>query len=421
MTWSTAPRSTSCARRSAVGPTRPYGEDPFLVAQTATSWIKGAQSQGVLADIKHFAENSQEGFDPTGKLGQPGAPLGVGVVGTRYLENSIVDDRTLHEIELVPFETAIARAHPATVMCSYNMVNGTYSCENDRLIGTILRGEWGFRGYVLADYGAAHNVVASLNNGLDFEPWPPLAYQPLEIDAALAAHAASISTLDDHVRTILTTWFRYGVFDRTAYRNDDGQINEAAHARGAEAIEAQASTLLTNPHRLLPLRSRKLRRIAVIGKPANMFVTGGGSGNVTPFHFISLLAGIKVLAGDRVTVTYDDGSNTAAAVADAKAANVAIVDANDYYTEGADRSCLTLECPDSNHNQDGLIEQIAAANPRTAVVLESGGPDLTPWRAKVGAVLEAWYPGGPGGLAVARVLFGRADPGGRLPVTFPNS
>src|SRR5581483_1833115 len=120
-------------------------------------------------------------------------------IGNRMLENSVVDDRTLHEIELYGFEQAIAHAHPATVMCSYNRVNGTYACENGHLLTAILRGQFGFDGYVLADYGAAHNTIASLNNGLDFEPWPPLAYQPLLIDAALATGAVSTSTLDGHV------------------------------------------------------------------------------------------------------------------------------------------------------------------------------------------------------------------------------
>ena len=396
-----------------------YGEDPFLVAQTATAWIEGLQAQGVLADIKHYAENNQEGEDPTGLLNQPGAPLGVGLLGSRYVENSIVDDRTLHEIELYAFQQAIARAHPATVMCSYNMVNGTYACENGHLLETVLRGAFGFNGYVLADYGAAHDVIASLNNGLDFEPWPPAAYQPLEVDAALLTGLVSMTTLDDRIRNVLQTWFRYGVFDRAAYRNDDAQIDKPLHALAARRIEQQAVTLLTNTHRLLPLNRGRLRRIAVIGKPATTFVTGGGSGNVTPFQFTGVLDGIRADAGPGVKVTYDDGSNVSAAATDARAADVAVVVASDYYTEGADRSCLTLECPSNNGNQDGLIEQVAQANPRTVVVLESGGPDLTPWRGQVGALLEAWYPGGPGGQAVADVLFGKADPGGRLPVTFP--
>jgi beta-glucosidase len=396
-----------------------YGEDPFLVAQTATAWIDGLQSQGVMADLKHFAENNQEGEDPTGFLNKPGAPIGVGLLGNRMLENSIVDDRTLHEIELYAFQQAIARAHPATVMCSYNKVNGTYACENGHLLETILRGQFGFRGYVLADYGAAHDTIASLNNGLDFEPWPPIAYQPLLIDAALATGAVSTGTLDGHIRDVLATWFRYGVFDRAAYRDDDSLIDKPAHARDARRIERQAETLLTNRGGVLPLKRGRLRRIAVIGKPATSFVTGGGSGNVVPFRFTSVLDGIRADAARGTRVTYDDGADLAAAVADAKGADVAVVVASDYYTEGADRSCLTLECPDNNGDQDTLIEQVARANPRTVVVLESGGPDLTPWRGQVGALLEAWYPGGPGGQAVADVLFGKSDPGGRLPVTFP--
>ena len=398
-----------------------FGEDPFLTTSMTVPWIEGAQAQGVMADVKHFAENNQEGEDPTGQLNQPGSPLGVGVIAPRYIDNAVVDDRTLHEVELPAFQAAVQQAHVATVMCSYNMVNGTYACENPTLLQTILRSQWGFDGYVIADYGAAHDTIASLNGGLDFEPWPPAAYQPLEINAALLTGQVSQATLDSHVRNILETWFRFGVFDRAAYVNDDNQIDKPAHARDAVAVEEQASTLLRNTHHLLPLHAAKLHRIAVIGKAASTYVTGGGSGNVTPFQFTSLLAGIQARVGKHAAVTYDDGSNVAAAVADARAADVVIVDASDYYTEGADRSCLSLECPDNNGDQDSLIEQVAAANPHTVVVLESGGPDLTPWRGQVGAVLETWYPGGPGGTAVAGVLFGDADPGGRLPVTFPAS
>ncbi len=398
-----------------------FGEDPFLVTRLAVAWIDGLQGQGVMADVKHFAANNQEGEDPTGKLSSPGGPIGVGVLGTRYVDDVIIDDRTLHEIYLPQFQAAVDQAHTATVMCSYNMINGVYNCENPLLLQSILRGQWGFNGYVLADYGAAHNTIASLNGGLDFEPWPPAAYQPLEIDAALLSGQASTQTLDDHVRNILATWFRFGVFDRAGYVNDDAQINKPAHALSAVGIEEQAATLLRD-NGVLPLNARRVHRIAVIGADANQYVTGGGSGNVVPFQFTSLLAAIRRQAGSHVAVTYDDGANVAAAVADARAANVAIVDAGDYYTEGADRQCLTLECPDDNGDQDGLISSVAAAaGHKTVVVLESGGPDLTPWRNQVGALLEAWYPGGPGSIGVARVLFGAADPGGRLPVTFPAS
>jgi beta-glucosidase len=398
-----------------------YGEDPFLTARLAVGWIQGAQAQGVIADAKHFAANNQEGTDPTNLQGHPEQPLGFGVEGNRFFQDSVVDERTLREIYLPQFEAAVKEAHVGTVMCSYNKLNGQYACENDRLLHTVLRREWGFDGYVLADYGASHNTIASLNNGLDFEPWPPVGYQPLAISLALAAGQAGTDSLDEHVRAILTTWFRFGLFDRAAYRDDDAQIDKAAHARDSQRIAEQAITLLRNESGTLPLDASKLRSIAVIGQPATTFTTGGGSGNVTPFSFVSPLDAIRARAGRGVTVTYNDGSDAAAATAAAKAADVAIVVAGDRQSEGADRACLTLECPRIFGDQDGLIGQVAAANRRTIVVLATGGPDLTPWRNQVAALLEAWYPGGHGGTALARVLFGDVDPGGRLPVTFPDS
>ena len=159
----------------------------------------------------------------------------------------------------------------------------------------------------------------------------------------------------------------------------------------------------------------------MIGKPATTFVTGGGSGNVTPFSFATPLDAIRARAGRGVQVSYSDGSDPAAAAAAARNAGVAIVFANDYETEGSDRQCLTLECPKVNGDQDGLIAQVAAANRHTVVVLETGGPVLTPWRGQVAGLLEAWYPGERGGPAIARVLFGDIDPSGRLPATFPNA
>ena len=380
-------------------------------------WIDGAQAQGVLATVKHFAANNMEGEDPTGQAGNPGSPLGAGVIGSRYVENSIVDDRTLHEVYFPQFEAAVKEAHSAIVMCSYNLLNGTYACENPHLLQDVLERQWGFQGYVLADYGAAHNTIASLNGGLDFEPWPGWAYAPAEVDAALATGQVSPATIDAHIHRILRTLFAYDFFDRPAYVNSDAQIDQAAHAATAQRIEESAVTLLTN-HGLLPLDAHRLHSIAVIGKPATSFVTGGGSGNVTPFSYSDPLDAIKQRAGPGVKVTYDDGSDPAQAATDAHNADVALVFADDYYTEGADRNCLTLECPNQG-DQDGLIQQVETAQPNTAVVLESGGADLTPWRDQVKALVEAWYPGERGGPAIARVLFGDADPGGRLPVTFP--
>jgi beta-glucosidase len=398
-----------------------FGEDPFLIARLTVAWIQGAQGQGVIADVKHFAANNQEGVDPTGQLARPGSPLGVGVQGSRMAENSIVDDRTLREIYLPQFEAAVKEGHVGSVMCSYNKLNGQYACENERLLQQILRREWGFDGFVLADYGAAHNTSASLDNGLDFEPWPPIAYQPALIDAALAGGLASPDVVDEHVRAELRTLFASGFFDRDAYLDDDAQIDKSKDAAAAQHIEEQAITLLRNRDGLLPLDAAKVHSIAVIGKAAQSFVTGGGSGAITPFKVTTVLDGIRARVAPGTKVTYLDGSDASAAAAAAKAADVAVVVANDYDTEGADRACLSLECPQVNGDQDGLIATVAAANPRTVAILEGGGPDLTPWRHELGALLEAWYPGGPGGTAVARVLFGDVDPGGRLPASFPAS
>jgi beta-glucosidase len=400
-----------------------YGEDPYLVARTAVSWIDGAQSQGVIANVKHFAANNQEGDSgPAADASAPGQPLGPPPAqGNRMTVNAVVDERTLREVYLPQFEAAVKEAHVGSVMCSYNRLNGPYACENGRLLHDILERDWGFQGYVIADYGAAHDTPANLTGGLDFEPWPGLAYSPALVTAATLTPGAGQATVDEHVHRILRTLFAYGFFDRAAFADDDAQIDKAAHARVAERIEEGAVTLLENRDAALPLDAARLQSLAIVGADADTFKTGGGSGAVTPFAVRTPREAITQRAGPGVRVTYDDGSDPAAAAAAAKAADVAIVFAGDYQTEGTDRRCLTLECPSYRGDQDALIERIAGANPNTIVVLETGGPVLTPWRDRVRGLLEAWYPGQEGGTAIARVLFGDADPGGRLPATFPAS
>jgi beta-glucosidase len=397
-----------------------FGEDPWLVTRLTVAWIEGAQSQGVYATVKHFAANNQEGVDPTGETAAGQLPIGVSAEGSRHFENSIVDERTLREIYLPQFEAAVKEARSGSIMCSYNRLNSQYACAHDELLNGILKREWGFKNMVMSDwFVATHHAdaVNHLNNGLDLEMPFAQAYNPLLVRAALQAGQVSTSTVDDHVRRILRTLFSFGFFDRNAYRNDDKQIDKAAHALNAQRIEESAITMLEN-RGALPLDASTLKSIAVIGPNADKFVTGGGSGNVTPFSTVTALEGIKARAGSGVQVTSDDGSDATRAAQVAKAAGVAVVLVGDYETEGADRRCLSLECPDRG-NQDGLIEAVAAAQPNTVVVLETGGPVLTPWRDKVKALLEAWYPGESGGTAIANVLFGDVDPGGRLPVTFP--
>lgn len=400
-----------------------YGEDPLLDAQMTVPWIRGAQAQGVIADVKHFAVNNQEGADASGRTGMPGAPLGAGPFGSRYISNSIVDERTLREIYLPHFEAAVKDGHVGTVMCSYNELNGQYACENQHLLQDILEREWGFRGYVLSDYGAAHNTLAEFNNGLDFEPWPGVSYSPAAVTpVALADAASGRATLDGHVLRMLRTLFAHRFFDRPAFRDDNAQIDKPRHAATVQRIEESAITLLKNRRGALPLRPhRGFKSMAIIGAPADRFVTGGGSGNVKPFSYETPRQAITRRAGRRIRVSYDDGSDAGRAVAVARHAHVAVVFAGDYETEGADRKCLSLECPDVFGDQDALIRAVAAANRNTVVVLETGGPVLTPWRDQVRSLVEAWYPGASGGRAIARVLFGDANPAGRLPATFPRS
>jgi beta-glucosidase len=395
-----------------------YGEDPWLVTRTTVGWINGAQSQGIIANIKHYAANNQEGQSPGADASRPGQPLGPPPAqGNRMTEDSVVDERTLREVYLPQFEAAVKEAKVGSVMCSYNRLNGQYACENKHLLEDILKGEWGFKGYVLADYGAAHNTDKALDNGLDFEPWPGAVYGPTPVNASIAAGRASMKDVDEHVRRILRTMFAYGWFDRDAYKNDDNQIDKAAHERTAQGIEESAITLLEN-RGALPLDQSQVKKVALIGKDASTFKSGGGSGAVTPFNFVSIKKALEDRLG-AANVTYDDGSDATKAAADAKAADVAVVVAGDYYSEGADRSCLSLECPNYAGDQDGLIDDVTGAQPNTVVVLDTGGPVLTPWRNKVRALVEAWYGGEQIGPAVTRVLFGDADPGGRLPVTFP--
>jgi beta-glucosidase len=397
------------------------GEDPLLTSQLGVPMIEGIQSQGVVANANIFVANNQEGQDPTSASAMPGSPLGAATIGSRFLIDANVDDRSLREIYLPPFEAAVKQAKVGTVMCAYNLVNGVYNCEHGALLNEIIKQQWGFPGFVLADYGASHNTIGSLQGGLDFEPWPGAAYSPPAVTAAVTSGQVTQAQLDDHVRRYLRTLFAFGVYDRPAFVADETKIDKPAHSAVAQQAAEGAITLLKNRDALLPLDPARLKSIAVIGKVADSFITGGGSSNVKPYSSVSPLKAITARASTGVHVAYDDGSDPARAAALAKSSDVAIVIAANYLTEGADLNCLTLECPNAYGDQDGLIEQVAQANPKTIVVLTTGGPVLTPWRDQVGALLDAWYPGQRGGPAIARVLFGDVNPSGHLPVTFPRS
>ena len=385
-------------------------------------WIETVQDGGLIADVKHYAGNNQEGTGPLANTARPGdvsVSLGVlATIGNRMRINARIEERTLRELYLPMFEAAVKRAHVGSVMCAYNKINGAYACENKTLLENILRDDWGFKGFTIADYGGAHNTGPSLTNGLDFEPWPGLTYGPSAVNGALTMGEATMADVDAHVRRYLRTLFAYGAIDRAAFEPDEAAIDQAGNAAESGRVAEEGIVLLKNDG-LLPLSAKKLDSIAVIGPGADAFLTGGGSSAIKPFSTTTPFEGIKDLAGAGVDVATDDGSDPAQAAQLAADSDVAIVVPVSYSTEGVDRTCLSFECPPVFGNQDALIRQVADANPETAVVMESGGPMLTPWSRKVGALLEAWYPGSDGGSAIARVLFGKVDASGRLPVTFP--
>jgi beta-glucosidase len=400
------------------------GEDPYLASRLAVPWIRAAQRRGLIANVKHYLGNNQEGTGPNADDARPGnLAVSIGVlapIGNRSRIDARIDERTMRELYLPMFEAAVKRAGVASVMCAYNRVNGPFACESRPLLEDVLRGDWGFDGFVIADYGAAHDTAAGLTSGLDLEPWPGTVYGTPAVNAALASGGATMADVDRHVRRYLRTLFAYGAFDREAFAPNEAAIDREANARRSRKIAEAGITLLRNDG-LLPLERRRLDSLAVIGAGATEYLTGGGSSEIEPYSFTSPLEGITAVAGSRLTVSADDGSDPARAAALARESDVAVVIAGSYSSEGVDRRCLSLECPPVYGDQDALIEAVAAANRRTVVVLETGGPVLTPWARRVGAVLEAWYPGSEGGSAIARVLFGTVDAQGRLPVTFPRS
>lgn len=396
-----------------------FGEDPYLASEVTVQWSEGAHSEGLVVCVKHFAAYTQEGV--------------LGLVGGRTLYNAVVDDRTMREVYLPPFEAAVRESGVGAVMGSYNRVGGQYACENQALLNDLLKGEWGFAGYTIADYGAMHDTGAALSNGMDFEPWPALVYSPAAIRTALAAGAASTSDVDDHARRILRTMFAHGIFDRPAFPNDEGRIDRRAHLEVASRVAEQGSTLLRNDG-LLPLDAAQLRgkTIAVIGRAADEFVQGGGSSSTTPFSYVSPLQGLRERGvREGIEITHEPGKNPRSAAEAARNADLAIVIASDLMSEFLDKPDLDLdsgiasfpppEIGDPFADQDAVIEAVLAANPETVVVLETGGPVRMPWRERTRALLESWYPGANAGTALARILFGDTDPGGRLPVTFPEA
>ena len=393
------------------------GEDPWLAGVMAGAAVRGTQDQHVISTVKHFALNANE--------------------TNRLTLDARIDREGLRESDLLAFEIAIERGHPGAVMCAYNKVNGVYSCGNDWLLNEVLKREWGYRGWVMSDWGAVHGVDDALH-GLDQESGQqldPEVWFDAPLRAALARHEVPEARLDDMVERILRSMFAVGVVEHPPVKH---AIDYRAHAQIALDIARKGIVLLKNAHASLPL-SAQVRRIAVIGGHANLGVlSGGGSSQVMPsngaptripvggtgtmeafrtelYDPSSPLQAIQ-RAAPAAAITYDPGAYPEAAAAAAAHADVAIVFATRHELEGYDSPGLHLP-----YGQDAVIDAVARANPHTIVVLETGNPVLMPWLDRVPAVLAAWYPGQEGGQAIADVLFGAVNPSGRLPITFPRA
>lgn len=391
------------------------GEDPLLAGTIAGAEIRGIQSQHVIAVMKHYAFNDQE-------------------TGRNVLSADIAKAQA-RESDLLAFELAIEQGHPGAVMCAYNRVNGVYACENRWLLEQVLKRDWGFTGYVMSDWGAVHSTVSSALAGLDQESGYTFDSKPYfgqALSQALASGRVPPARLDEMAHRILRSMFADGVVDQAA-GHADGSIDFAADERLAEADEEQGIVLLKNADGILPL-TRSVKQLVVIGGHADRGVlSGGGSSTVFPVggnavpgvqptgwpgpvvYLPSAPLGAIMGVAPQAKLRYLDGRDIAAAAREAASADRVIVFATQWSAESQDVS-LSLD-----GNQNRLIAAVAAANPRTIVVLETNGPVLMPWLGKVAAVLEAWYPGSGGGPAIAQVLFGNVDPSGRLPVTFPAS
>ncbi len=399
------------AREPRNGRTFEYmGEDPILAGTMVGHLIRGTQDQHVMGDIKHYVLNDQE--------------------SGRKAVNVNIDERSLRETDLLAFQIGIRASQVAAVMCSYNRVHGDYACENRHLLTDILKHDWQFPGFVLSDWQGAHSTVKASAAGLDHEEPGEIFYGDAMKQAVLDGQVPE-TELDSHVLRILRSMFAAGIVDDPPQKS---VVDVLGGFEIAQKIAEQSMVLLKNENSQLPLDASTLRRIAVIGAHADVgMISGGGSAQVDPPAGNAILppgqgqtrwmepvwfpdSPLKAIQrkASRARVQYDPGSDLDAAAALAKDADVALVFAYQWESEDMDLESLSL--PD---HQDDLIAKVAAANPHTVVVLETGSPALMPWASHVPAIVEAWYAGSRGAEALANILFGDVNPSGKLPITFP--
>ena len=410
------------------------GEDPLLASRMVVPYIKGLQSNGVAACVKHYALNNNE--------------------VNRHTSNVIVDDRTLYEIYLPAFKAAVTEGGAWSIMGSYNLYQNQHGCHNKRLLCDILRDEWGFDGVVISDWGGTHDTAEAVENGLDLEfgSWTngltngrSNAYDNYYLAdpylKMLREGKANMATLDNKVRNVLRLIFR------TAMKSDKGfgSLCSDEHYAAARRIGAEGIVLLSNKGNLLPLDPSKPQNILVVGENAvKMMTVGGGSSSLKVQRETSPLDGLRAQAPAGSTVVWErgyvgdptgeyNGVTSGQDLSESRSADRLIADAADAARRadivifvGGLNKATGQDCEDSDreslalpYNQDAVIEALVAANPRTVVVNVSGNAVAMPWADKVPAILQAWFLGSESGNSLADVIFGRVNPSGKLPMTFP--
>ncbi len=377
-----------------------FSEDPYLSGVMGVEVVRAIQAHGVIAMAKHLVLNDQE--------------------HERFRVSIEIDEHVLRELYLLPFEMAVRDGGVAAVMSAYNRIRGVYATEYRPTLTTILRHEWGFGGYVQSDFWSTRSAAASLNAGLDLEMPDGKWLNRANLTAALHDTSLEIETVDRALVRRFTQMFRFGQFERPYA---PGTVDAAAHGARARAMGAQMAVLLKNDGGLLPLDPSG-GSVLVVGQEAfaaRACLGGGGSSRVTPIYTVDPVPGMRdvvaALGGSahvELRVVADDLGDLDAAVATAREADTVVVMAGLVATEGEDLA--TMELPD---RQSEMVRALAAANPRTVVVLKSSNPVVLPWIDAVPAVLEAWNQGTEDGHAVADVLFGVVNPSGKLPTTYP--
>ena len=355
-----------------------FGEDPFLAAETAVAYIEGVQSQGVMATVKHFALNNQE--------------------YNRHHVNSVADERTINEIYFPAFRAAVERAHVGSVMTSYNPVNGVHSAENAYLIGQTLRGKWNFQGFTMSDWTSTYTPLLMVQDGVDLEMPRAFCYTAETLKPLLERGVITEKQIDDKVCRILQTYIAFGFLDRpqldSSIPEDNPYSREVAYRLACESI-----VLLKNDG-ILPLKRN--RRIALSGPGAEVIPCGGGSGAVDPLYTVSLKEGLQLL-GARFS----------------EKADVEIVALGFDKTTEKENHDRTFALPEG---QETFVEEALARGRKVILIVNAGGAvDLSRIEGRVSAILWAWYPGQEGGKALAEILYGKVNPSGRLPVSFPRA